>query len=194
MRTVASRTTSATRAAGGQRAQEVVGELLREGAAHEQGRGPPALDLAGHALALADDGLEVEGRDGAALVDGDGARAGQGRVPIRARVAGSSAGRVSISRVAPWCRDGLVEGVGHQAAGGHDDGVAHARRGAAQAVDGAVDQHEAGAVGVQAGRGGGDLGQRRGAADLDAAVAGGAPYDDAAQRGVEGQASSCSMA
>ena len=115
------------------------------------------------------------------------------RVPAAAcpatsfRVSGPTSGSVQQVERAAGRLEHVVERVADHAAGGHDDAVADARRRAADAVDGAVDEDLVGAERLKPLDGDAELGQRRRAADLDGAVAAGAADDDAAERRVEGQ-------
>ena len=98
------------------------------------------------------------------------------------RVSGPTPGSVSRSIAPPVVSSTSVERVADHAAGGDHHAVADARRRAAEAVDGAVDDHLVGAERLQPLDGDAELGERGRAADLDGAVAAGRADDDAAQR------------
>ena len=145
----------------GQDPGKVVGELLGERSGDEERLRRTSFDLAGHSHPLAHDRVEVERAAAALLVDGDRPRGGQLDVGRRGpAVAASARGRVQHLERGDGRLDDFIERVGDHAAGGHDQRVADPRRGASEAVDGAVDEHDAGAVASQSADGLGDLRER----------------------------------
>ena len=157
-------------ATGRQDAGEVLDELPRQGAADEQRARAEALDLAGDRDAFADHRPSSSGVRRPA-------RRPPRRAPTRAARASRDPGRGRYLRQGQHVEgrhgrlDHLVERVADHAAGGHDHAVRHARRGAADAVDRAVDEHLPGAVREQALDRDAQLGERRRSAHLDLAVA-----------------------